>query len=275
MTRRGARDHYAVLGLAADAPSTSLRKAFRKRLLELHPDKAACEADPAQLQELLEAFEVLGDPVARRHYDQACRERRAAPGSNASTPRRPHITESERPADRARAILYLLLRERWAEARDRLGQLGPDPLPFLEEHLDDEELVDLSFLLGENHERLRQSAQAVRWYEEVVLRERQRRRHRPCYPEALARLKKLLRRHAQRCPEPRLVLGTLQRLELLELSPLERSALLRRRAHCLLALGMQEAAAAALREALSLQPRLRGAQKLREVLAPHFPDAGC
>jgi molecular chaperone DnaJ len=65
-----AADYYAVLGVGADASEDAIKKAYRKRARELHPD--ANPDDPAseeQFKELTLAYETLRDPERRRRYD--------------------------------------------------------------------------------------------------------------------------------------------------------------------------------------------------------------
>ena len=66
------RDVYAVLGVARDAGLAEIKRAYRAKALELHPDKQ----DPSSLHnsddafiQLSEAYAVLSDPDARAAYD--------------------------------------------------------------------------------------------------------------------------------------------------------------------------------------------------------------
>ena len=61
-----ARDYYAVLGVPRDATQEEIRRAYRRRAHELHPDKGG---DAEKMKELNEAYEVLGNPEKRRQYD--------------------------------------------------------------------------------------------------------------------------------------------------------------------------------------------------------------
>lgn len=61
------RDYYEVLGVSKDASPDDIKKAFRKKAVELHPDRGG---DEAKFKEINEAYEVLKDPQKKQAYDQ-------------------------------------------------------------------------------------------------------------------------------------------------------------------------------------------------------------
>ena len=65
-----AKDLYEILSVSKDASESEIKKAFRRRARELHPDvnKAADAED--QFKELNEAYDVLSDPNKRAQYDR-------------------------------------------------------------------------------------------------------------------------------------------------------------------------------------------------------------
>lgn len=61
------RDYYEVLGVKKDASADEIKKAFRRKAVEHHPDRGG---DEAKFKELNEAYEVLKEPSKRQRYDQ-------------------------------------------------------------------------------------------------------------------------------------------------------------------------------------------------------------
>jgi molecular chaperone DnaJ len=65
------KDYYASLGVAKDASSGDIKKAYRKLARELHPDKNPGDAAAeARFKEVSEANDVLSDPAKRKEYDE-------------------------------------------------------------------------------------------------------------------------------------------------------------------------------------------------------------
>ena len=64
------RDWYEVLGVAKDATTDQIRRAFRAKARTLHPDVNDAPDASAKFAEVSEAHEVLGDPELRSVYDR-------------------------------------------------------------------------------------------------------------------------------------------------------------------------------------------------------------
>jgi molecular chaperone DnaJ len=62
------KDYYKILGVEKSATKDEIKKAFRKKAHEYHPDKKG--GDEAKFKELNEAYQVLGDEKKRSQYDQ-------------------------------------------------------------------------------------------------------------------------------------------------------------------------------------------------------------
>lgn len=69
--KKGKRSHYDVLGVSEDADDGELKRAYRAKALEFHPDKNVGreEAASEEFKAVQAAFEVLSDPHERAYYD--------------------------------------------------------------------------------------------------------------------------------------------------------------------------------------------------------------
>ncbi len=86
------QDYYAILGVPLDAPEAEIRRAFRARAKELHPDsKPAGEHVEAhgEFNLLTEAYETLKDAGRRQAYDaQLLASRQLTPRAKEGKPPR-------------------------------------------------------------------------------------------------------------------------------------------------------------------------------------------
>lgn len=65
------RDYYDVLGVAKGASSDEIKKAFRRKAKELHPDRNKDNPDSeAQFKEANEAYDILKDADKKAAYDR-------------------------------------------------------------------------------------------------------------------------------------------------------------------------------------------------------------
>ena len=65
------RDYYEVLGVDKGASAEDIKKAYRKKAIQYHPDKNPGDKEAEEkFKEAAEAYDVLSDPQKRARYDQ-------------------------------------------------------------------------------------------------------------------------------------------------------------------------------------------------------------
>src|SRR5690606_5130539 len=64
-------DYYDILGISKNASAAEIKKAYRKKALEYHPDKNPGNSKAEEMfKKSAEAYEVLSNPDKRSRYDQ-------------------------------------------------------------------------------------------------------------------------------------------------------------------------------------------------------------
>ena len=76
------QDYYDVLGVARNANEEEIRRAFRRKAMEYHPDRNKNAGAEEKFKEINEAYQVLSDTGKRAQYD---RFGKAGVGSGAQT----------------------------------------------------------------------------------------------------------------------------------------------------------------------------------------------
>ncbi|MDD5184643.1 MAG: molecular chaperone DnaJ [Paludibacter sp.] len=65
------RDFYEILGVAKTASADEIKKAYRKKAIQYHPDKNPGDKESEEkFKEAAEAYEILSDEQKRQRYDQ-------------------------------------------------------------------------------------------------------------------------------------------------------------------------------------------------------------
>lgn len=62
-------DHYSALGLSSAATLADIKKAFRQKASQYHPDRNTDPQAPQLFRAVQEAYDVLSDEAKRQAYD--------------------------------------------------------------------------------------------------------------------------------------------------------------------------------------------------------------
>ena len=64
-------DYYDILGISKSASDAEIKKAYRKKAIQYHPDKNPGDSEAElSFKKAAEAYEVLGDPNKKARYDR-------------------------------------------------------------------------------------------------------------------------------------------------------------------------------------------------------------
>lgn len=63
------KDYYSILGVPSTASDAVIKRQYRQLALRYHPDKNSSAEAALIIQEINEAYDVLGDPQKRQEYD--------------------------------------------------------------------------------------------------------------------------------------------------------------------------------------------------------------
>src|SRR4051794_10678539 len=77
------KDYYAILGVARDASTDDIKRAYRKLARKYHPDVSKEKNAEERFKEVGEAYETLKDAEKRAAYDRLGRH---APGEEIQPP---------------------------------------------------------------------------------------------------------------------------------------------------------------------------------------------
>lgn len=81
------KDYYAILGIPRQASVGDIKKAYRRLAFIHHPDRNPGEKSRGMMQEINEAYGILGDPSKKRDYDLRYDYRSSPAFQNRSTQR--------------------------------------------------------------------------------------------------------------------------------------------------------------------------------------------
>lgn len=69
MQNKDPKGYYAILQVSATADTSEIKSAFKRRAMELHPDRNRSPSATHEFQKLNEAYEILSNSESRAQYD--------------------------------------------------------------------------------------------------------------------------------------------------------------------------------------------------------------
>lgn len=148
------KDYYALLGISPDASLRDIKRGFRARAKQMHPDILAHDAlAHEQMRELLKAYEVLSNSVLREEYDLRYGfDKRQGAGGEGFDYRKFLAERTDDDLSQSKLIFFDLLHNHEKDALRLYTTLVSRKNFDLSAHLDREDFMDCAFLLAEEME---------------------------------------------------------------------------------------------------------------------------
>ena len=254
------QDYYETLGTSPQATSGEIKRSFRRRAKELHPDTSSGSDD--RMRSLIGAYEVLSDAEQRSQYD---RMHPTIPRRSSFNYREFLRSEPDDFVSQGKLIFYDLLNSNDDEAVATYEQLRTARID-LKQYMSYDDFMDCSFLLAEALERRGDLLTAARLYKGLYLDELERPYFRHFLEEVLERLRTLVCFKMPTDLPAKLVVKNIEDLIALHLSRKDSAFFHKKIAEIYSISGDNERAADHLKLGLELDDKLPGVKKLMEKI---------
>jgi curved DNA-binding protein CbpA len=255
-------NYYDVLGIRRNSTLQQVKKAFRKRAKEIHPDLSPEETARAEerMRLLLCAYEVISDPETRIPYDRTLDAFLKGRGFDYR-----EFLKSRKDDGRSQVklIFHDLLTGRQADAVELYESLMAEGFR-LEMNMSREDFMDCAFLLAEVFETKGKLAECYELYKKLYLYEREAPYFRHFTEELVDRLRSLICFRMVGTLSLRDSIRYLNEAIALDFSDKDNAFFYKKMAEVYSTLGETDMAVKSLRMGLQLNHKLPGVKKLME-----------
>jgi tetratricopeptide (TPR) repeat protein len=254
-------NYYEVLAVKQSASTQEIKRAFREKAKQLHPDIAGKAAEEA-MRRLITAYEVLSDRDRRYEYDRAYGRFTKKVEFNY---RSWLMERADVPACQAKLVFFELLHLEEDAALSVWDRNGGLDFP-LEKYLDREDWMDCIYILAEELDKRGRSYEAFFLLTELVREERRLPYFKHFMDDIEGFLKELVRLRLKSRVDAETWVECMETLLELGFSYRDEARWMRSMAEALLDMGDAAAAESVIREALKRDPALSNAAGLRRKL---------
>jgi hypothetical protein len=260
-----------MLGVNENASMSEIKRAFREKAKQHHPDVAG-EGARAYMQKLLAAYEILSNRQRRFDYDRVYRSFSGKSGFNYRDYlyEQANNTDSDyNPRAREQARAQLIIFELFHFEEDAAISMwqGWGGLDFpLEKHLGREEWMDCSFILAEELDKRGFYYETFCLLAALLHEERRQPYFRHFTEDVEIFLKELVRLRLRPAVDDETWVECMRELMTLGFPPREESRWLKSQAETLITIGEIAAARAIFREAQKRDPSIVPSVRLKKAL---------
>ncbi len=256
-------NYYEVLGITESSTTQEIKKSFRRRAKEIHPDLRQNDGAHADedMRLLITAYEVLSDVGKRVEYDRALHSFLRVRGFDYREFLR---RRRDDPFSQSKLIFHDLLAGLPDEAVQLYESLVLGENFELERYLSREDYMDCAFLLAEVFETQGKLAEAYQLYTKLCRYEREKPYFHHFIDEVIDRLRALLCFKMLPLLPPGDSIARLKEMIRFNFSRKDNAFFYKKLAEVYAASGHQETALHCLRKGLQLDRKLSGVKKLME-----------
>ncbi len=265
-------DYYAILGVSSSASAAEIKRAFRKKAKELHPDiyaHAAVETSSTQeeheraLRQLIRAYEAVMDANKRSQFDFFYQKKQQHP---VSFDYRHWLTEQTDPKNRAILIVFDLFHNNEDAAVSEFLRLRNHVHDFVfSDYFSREEFMDFGFVLAEELFFRNEYYESFLLLEHIITEENKKAYFRHFFPEVLILAHKLICEKIVHVFDDDSVLDCCEAAVAFGFPKADEAVLFKIMAEIYYRMGDTANSRMCAAEALRLHPRIRGSIKLKKM----------
>lgn len=267
-------DCYHLLGIKSSASAAEIKRAFRRRAKEIHPDisdnKTPAADNVSRMRALLLAYETLSDPERRAEFDATyAKFRQYSAGTDAvgGFDYRLWLLERDDNESRSKLIFFDLFHGLEEEAvREYKVRRAISGGFILSRYFEREDFMDCAFILAEELSARGDPYEAFLLLFEVIGLERKKPYFRHFFPEVIILVRDILRNRMVGVVTDELALDCLETALELGMGKKDDAIILKLMALCYERIGDKHTARACLAQALKLDPKITGVRELRRRL---------
>jgi curved DNA-binding protein CbpA len=258
-------NYYEILGIGRNSTAQQIKKSFRKRAKELHPDlrREDTEAAAEKMRLLLSAYQVLNDLEKRIQYDRALDAILNHRGFDYREFLKSRVDDYR---SQAKLVFHDLLTNRRDDAVSLYERLTLEVGVDLEKHMNREDYMDCAFLLAEAYESRGSLVVAYELYKKLYLYELRAPYFRHFTEEIVDRLRSLICFRMMETLTQAESIKYLNEAIMFDFSRKDNAFFYKKLAEVHSDLGDTDAAVKCLQKGLQLDRKLSGVKKLMERL---------
>ncbi|MBP5587561.1 MAG: DnaJ domain-containing protein [Treponema sp.] len=214
-------DYYKILGVSRNATLSEIRRAYRSRVKELHPDKSGTSETSEEFAKVVQAYKVLSDAKSRAIFDSSLFTNvRAHRHKKAEFDYRTWLLERTDQESRAKLIFFDLMHDREDDAVKEFKKMNTEHADFNLKHwFTREDFMDYGFILSEELVLRGEYYDAFLLLEQIIKIEYTYDYFRLFFPEVLAFTKNILRTKLDKVIDDELALDAWERALELNFGP--------------------------------------------------------